>query len=46
MEIGGLMAEAFKAFLGNPDIMTGLVTFGVVSTILLTVIEIYHKTKL
>lgn len=27
MEIGGLMAEAFRLFLGNPDISVFLVTF-------------------
>lgn len=46
MEIGGLMAEAFKAFIGNPDIMAVLLSFSVAITIILTVIEIHHKTKL
>lgn len=46
MEVGGLMGEAFKAFLGNPDVMAALLTFCVVVTILLTIIEVFKSTKL
>ncbi|MBM7543249.1 hypothetical protein [Amphibacillus cookii] len=46
MEIGGLMAEAFKIFLGNPDIMTVLLGWGVFVALILTVLQIYNKTKL
>lgn len=46
MEIGGLMGYAFKVFLGNPDIMAGLLTFGVILTLILTVIEIFKETNL
>lgn len=46
MEVGGLMAQAFKAFLGNPDIMTVIITWAVFITLLLTVKEIHYKTRL
>ncbi|WP_185959731.1 hypothetical protein [Lentibacillus cibarius] len=46
MEIGGLMGHAFKAFLGNPDIMTGLLTWAIISSLFLTVIEIFKNTEL
>ncbi|MBH0176234.1 hypothetical protein IHV09_22005 [Fictibacillus sp. 23RED33] len=46
MEIGGLMAYAFKVFLGNPDIMAALITWAVLVTLALTVIEIFKETKL
>jgi len=46
MEIGGLMAHAFKVFLGNPDIMAALITWAILSTLALTVIEIFKETKL
>jgi hypothetical protein len=39
MEIGGLMAYAFAVFLGNPDIMIVLITWSVIVTIALIVIE-------
>lgn len=45
MEVGGLMAQAFKAFLGNPDIMAVLITWAVFLTLLLSVIEIFQRTK-
>lgn len=40
MEIGGLMADTFKIFLGNPDIMAVIITFTVAVSILLTVMEL------
>jgi len=46
MEIGGLMAHAFKIFLGNPDILAGLITITVFTTLLLTIIEITKKTEI
>ncbi|AIF45721.1 hypothetical protein X953_19795 (plasmid) [Virgibacillus sp. SK37] len=46
MEIGGLMAQAFKIFLGNPDVMAVLITWAVFISLFLTVIEIFNKTKL
>lgn len=46
MEIGGLMAFAFKIFLGNPDIMTALITWVVIITLVLTVIEVYREKNL
>lgn len=44
MEIGGLMAFAFKVLLGNPDIMAALFTWAVLITLVLTVIEV-NKDK-
>lgn len=46
MEIGGLMAYAFKVFLGNPDIMAALITWAVLTALSLTVIEIFKDLKL
>jgi hypothetical protein len=46
MEIGGLMVYAFKTFLGNPDIMAALLTWAILSTLALTVIELFRETKL
>lgn len=46
MAIGGLMAYAFWAFLGNPDIMAALITWAVLSTIALTVITVFKDTEL
>lgn len=46
MEIGGLMAYAFKVLLGNPDIMAALITWAVITTLVLTVIEVFKETKL
>lgn len=43
MEIGGLMAHAFKLFLGNPDISISLVTWTILSTLTLTVLELSRK---
>lgn len=37
MEIGGLMAEAFKLFLGNPDIAVFLITFTLFLSLIVTV---------
>lgn len=46
MEIGGLMSYAFGAFLGNPDIMAVLITWAVLVTLALTVIEVGKDTEL
>lgn len=46
MEIGGLMAHAFGLFLGNPDIMAALLTWTVLTTLVLTIMQIYKDTKL
>ena len=46
MEVGGLMAYVFKIFLGNPTIMTVLITWAVFISLLLTVIETTKKTEL
>jgi hypothetical protein len=43
MEIGGLMSEAFKVMLGNPDILSVLLTFTVFVSVLLTLITIIQK---
>lgn len=45
MEIGGLMAFAFKAFLGNPDIMASLITWTVLTTLFFTILEFNKKLK-
>lgn len=45
MVIGGLMTEAFKLFLGNPDVMASLITFMVFSALMLTIIEVNNDTK-
>jgi hypothetical protein len=45
MEIGGLMAYAFKVFLGNPDIMVSLITWTVLVTLFITVLEVNKKLR-
>lgn len=45
MEIGGLMAYAFKVFLGNPDIMVSLITWTVLVTLFFTILEVNKKLK-
>lgn len=45
MEIGGLMAYAFGLFLGNPDIMSSLLTWAVLITLALTTIEIFNEVR-
>jgi hypothetical protein len=42
MEVGGLVAYAFKVFLGNPDVMATLLTWAVVVTIVLVVFRVYE----
>lgn len=44
MEIGGLMAEVFRIFLGNPDIMAFVLTWTVFFTLVLVVFEV-QKAK-
>jgi hypothetical protein len=46
MAIGGLMAYAFKVFLGNPDIMAALITWAVLIALGLTIIEIFKETRI
>jgi hypothetical protein len=46
MAIGGLMAYAFKVFLGNPDVMASLITWGVIVTLALTVIEVFKESRI
>lgn len=46
MAIGGLMAYAFQVFLGNPDIMATLITWAIILTLALTVIETFKDTKI
>lgn len=45
MEIGGLVEYAFKAFLGNPDVMAFLLSFAVFITLYLVVIEVYRYVR-
>jgi hypothetical protein len=42
MEVGGLVAYAFKVFLGNPDVMVTLLTWAVVVTIVLVAFRVYE----
>jgi hypothetical protein len=42
MEIGGLMVYVFKAFLGNPDVMTILLAWAVLVTLVLVSFKIYE----
>lgn len=42
MEIGGLMAEAFKIFLGNPDIAVALISFIIFIGLVITAIQVYE----
>jgi hypothetical protein len=46
MEIGGLMTYAFKVFLGNPDVMAALITWAILITLALTVIESFKDSKI
>lgn len=46
MEIGGLMAQAFKAFLGNPTIMSIIITWAIIIALLFTVVESFKDTEL
>lgn len=41
IEIGGLMAEVFKIFLGNPDIAVMLITFTIFFGSVFTIIRTY-----
>jgi len=45
MEIGGLMAYAFKVFLGNPDIMASLITWTVLITLFFSILEFNKDLK-
>lgn len=46
MELGGLMAQVFKIFLGNSDIMITQLTWLVFSTLTLSILEINKDTKI
>ncbi|WP_169819269.1 hypothetical protein [Anaerobacillus arseniciselenatis] len=46
MEIGGLVADTFRILLGNPDVMTLILTFTIFLTLLLVSIDIYQNSKL
>lgn len=46
MQLTGLMGEALKIFLGNPDIMSLLLTWAVIVTITLVIIDIYNEKAL
>lgn len=46
MELTGLMGEVLKVFLGNPDISSLLLTWAVIVTITLVIIEIYKEKSL
>lgn len=46
MEIGGLMAQVFKIFLGNTDIMITQLTWLVFSTLVLSILEVNKDTRL
>ena len=43
MEVGGLVAEAITIYLGNPDVMVILFGWGLLVTVLLTVLEIARR---
>jgi hypothetical protein len=45
MEIGGLVAYAFKVFLGNPDVMTVLLGWAIVVTFVLVSYRIYRDLR-
>ena len=42
IELGGLMAEVFKIFLGNPDISVTIIVFIVFVGLVFTVIRTYY----
>lgn len=42
IELGGLVAEAFKIWLSNPDIAVGLITFTIFSGLVITAIQVYR----
>ena len=44
-ELGGLVAEAVKIVLGNPDIIVATVGFTLFVTLCLVVIEVYQKFR-
>lgn len=46
MEIGGLMAETFRLFLGNPDVLFTQITWLVFATLILTILEMKKETEI
>lgn len=45
IELGGLMAEAFKIWLGNPDIAVGLLTFTIFTGLVITAVQVYDDFR-
>lgn len=45
LELGGLMADAVKIVLGNPDVIVATVGFTLFVTLCLVVIEVYQKFR-
>lgn len=43
MEIGGIMVNAYYLVLGNPAVMIALISFAVITTLLLATIELFNK---
>lgn len=44
MEIGGLVAYAFKAIFGNPDVMGLILTWSIIVTLGLVAFKIYEDS--
>lgn len=45
MEIGGIMLDAFKTVFGNPDIMAIIISFSILLTFFIAILEMYRKSK-
>jgi len=45
LELGGLMAEAFKLWLGNPDIAVAILSFTIFAGMAITAVQIYDDFK-
>lgn len=44
-DIDGLMMEAFKIFIGNPDIAVGLVAFIIFAGLTITALQLYEDFR-
>lgn len=44
-ELSGLVAEALKIVLGNPDIITATISFAIFVTLCLVVINLYQQFR-
>ncbi|WP_458414538.1 hypothetical protein ACNQFZ_06635 [Schinkia sp. CFF1] len=44
-EVGGLVAEAVKIVLGNPDVIVTMIGFAFFITLCLVIIEVYQKFR-